>query len=200
MEFTESEERRVKSEEWWVKNEEWRIQWLWLLAVFFINLYDSSLFVLHSSLVNVQHSLSPCKLFCPYILWLEKRRFLIVKRRFLIVKRRFLIGKTPFFDWGKTWFYDLYLRVSQVDCWWSRLQGTPWTTVYLNWRKLNNLNKKKFQNICHCHRLLATYWLSAIYFFVMVTDDLETGLRPHKNSVFWCRWQQKSSVTHLSPW
>ena len=52
-------------------------------------------------------------------------------------------------------------------------------------RKLDYLDKnKKLQNICHCHRLLTTYWLSAIYFFVMVTDDLKTGLRPHKKSVF----------------
>ena len=41
-----------------------------------------------------------------YILWLEKRRFLIVKRGFLIVKRRFLIGKMR--------FYYLYLMVSHV--------------------------------------------------------------------------------------
>ena len=36
------------------------------------------------------------KLFCPYILWLEKRRLLIVKRRFLVAKRRFLVVKRRF--------------------------------------------------------------------------------------------------------
>ena len=48
-----------------------------------------------------------------YILWLEKRRFLIVTRRFLIVKRGFLIVKRRFLI-GKMRFYYLYLMVSHV--------------------------------------------------------------------------------------
>ena len=64
--------------------------------------------------------------------------------------------KTPFYDWENV------VLLAQLD--------------YLD-------KNKKLQNICHCHCLLTTYWLSVIYFFVMVTDDLETGLRPHKKSV-----------------
>ena len=151
----------------------------------------------------------------------------------MVRKPPFSDCKTPFSDvktavfWlGKRGFITLFKSFASGCCWWSRLRGTPRTTIYLNWRKLNYLDiNKKLQNICHCHCLLTTYWLSAIYFFVMVTDDLKTGLRPHKKSVFWCRgkgkqliwttqyaivetltfgcrcrWQQKSSVTHLSPW
>ena len=63
------------------------------------------------------------ELFCPYILWLEKRRFLVVKRRFLIVKRRFS-GRKPPFSYLRG-FITLFKSFASGCCWWSRLQGTP---------------------------------------------------------------------------
>ena len=86
-----------------------------------------------------------------------------------------MIGKTPF-------YYSRFRKFNLV--------------VYelLSMRKLD---KKKLQNICHCHRLLTTYWLSAIYFFVMVTDDLETGLRPHKNSVFFGKRHPRWRIAYI---
>ena len=42
------------------------------------------------------------------MVWLEKRRFLIVKRGFLIVKRRFLIGETRFYDWENVVLLPLF--------------------------------------------------------------------------------------------